>query len=232
MKSSTWPMFDRIAKRYDVLNGILSFGIDKIWRKTLIAALPKNQSQSLLDLGTGTGDILFTLLKSKQAKYFSSLVGADKSIQMLEMARRKLLVNHAKQKVHFEEQDANALTFASNQFDAVTMAFAIRNVENLDQTLKEILRVLKPNGKLCILEFSLPSSRLIRAGYLFYFRTILPTIGGLISGDKKAYVYLNTSVEAFPYGEGFVKCLQKAGFNRAKQTPLTLGIATLYQAQK
>lgn len=227
-KRKTGELFNRIAASYDFLNRLLSFGIDTYWRRRLARAMPSRPKLNLLDLGTGTGDIIFSLWK-KQGEKFKHFIGLDPAKEMLTIASQKTPKNCP---VIWQLGDAQALTYPEATFDVVTMAFAIRNVPDPDQVLSEIYRVLSPNGRALILEFSIPQSWLIRSMYLFYFRKVLPLVGGMISKDKAAYRYLNESVEAFPYGQAFAEKLKHAGFNQVQFWPLTGGIATLYCGDK
>ncbi len=151
---------------------------------------------------------------------------------MLGVGRQKITDRNLDQELSLQIGDATNISFLDDSFDAVTIAFGIRNVENLRKSLREMHRVLKPGGRAVILEFSLPANRFIRALYLFYFRNILPKVGALISGDKYAYQYLNETVESFPYGDDFCDLMKAVGFRKVKSTPLTFGIATIYQGDK
>ncbi len=228
--STVAAMFNRIAKRYDILNRLLSFGQDQVWRKRLSRYLNDTPNQSVLDVATGTGDVLITLANSTNK--IENGIGVDTAEQMLVIGRDKIHEKQMDSTLKLEHGDATRLQFSNDFFDAVTIAFGIRNVQNVSVALSEMYRVTKPNGKCLILEFSLPSNALIRAGYLFYFRNILPLIGGIISGDKAAYSYLNRTVESFPYGESFCQLMRKAGFTTVTPHPMTFGIATIYEATK
>ena len=229
-RTEVWKMFDRIAHRYDLLNRLLSFGQDVIWRKKVAKHLRDIPEQYVLDLATGTADLLLTIYQRNPS--VQKGVGIDLAEKMLEVGRRKIAQHNLNQQLSLQIGDATTIPFAENTFDAVTIAFGIRNVENLKKSLREKLRVLKPGGRSVILEFSLPANRFIRSVYLFYFRKILPKVGGLISGDKYAYQYLNETVESFPYGDDFCNLMKEAGFLRVESTPLTFGIATIYQGDK
>jgi len=222
-------MFDRVAKRYDLLNRLLSFGQDVRWRKRLEQALPSGQKLRLLDLATGTGDILLSLTSAFNRGKILAARGIDLSSEMLHFAERKIKDQGLSEKISLAQGDATRLNEASNTFDVLTMAFGIRNVEKVDDALSEMRRVLKPGGRALILEFSIPKNLLVRGVYLFYFRIILPFFGGLISGQWKAYKYLNKTAEAFPYGDAFCSLMEGAGFKNVKAMPLTFGVATLYQ---
>lgn len=226
----TWRMFDRIAARYDLLNRLLSFRRDVAWRKRLCRHLPDRGGQRVLDLATGTADVLLSLFKNN-AKVRSG-VGMDPSAKMLALAKDKVEARHLGDKVHMLRSDAACIALEDGTFDAATMAFGIRNVADVGAALREIHRVLKPAGRALILEFSLPEGRCFRALYLFYFRHVLPRAGALVSGDGDAYRYLNASVEEFPYGQAFADLMRAAGFANVEAFPLTHGIATLYQGDK
>lgn len=229
-KRPVWAMFDRIAHRYDLLNRLLSFGRDIAWRKEIARNLPSGNALRVLDLATGTADVLLEL--GRQSGRIALGVGVDPSSGMLAFGKKKLAESGVSGILVLVRGDAARLGFQSEVFDAVTIAFGIRNVDDPVVGLREICRVLKPGGRALVLEFSLPESRIFRAIYLFYFRHVLPRIGGLISGDAAAYRYLNKTVEAFPHGEAFCRWMHEAGFEVVKAHPLTLGIATLYLGGK
>ncbi len=229
-RTSIWKMFDRIAHRYDLLNRLLSFGQDVIWRKKVAQHLPHFPNQHLLDIATGTGDLLITLFEA--SPNVTSGIGIDMAEKMLEIGQQKLTRRGLEESLSLQKGDALNIPFADNTFDAVSIAFGIRNVEGVEKALQEMYRVLKTGGRALILEFSLPKNQVIRQLYLFYFRNILPRIGGMISGDSYAYRYLNQTVETFPFGEAFCKLMQQAGFQEVHYTPLTLGIATIYRGDK
>lgn len=226
----TWPMFDRIAKRYDLLNRLLSFRQDVGWRRTLARHLPEGDSLRVLDLATGTGDLLLAL--QNETPRVRSGAGLDMSWKMLELAREKFLRLRIWDRFQLVRGDATALAVGDETFDAVTIAFGIRNVSDVPAALSEMRRLLRTGGRALILEFSLPKNSIIRFGYLLYFRRVLPFVGGAISGDHGAYRYLNESVESFPYGEAFLDLMRAAGFTRLKAIPLSFGIATLYVGDK
>jgi demethylmenaquinone methyltransferase/2-methoxy-6-polyprenyl-1,4-benzoquinol methylase len=229
-RKEVWKMFDRIAHRYDLLNQLLSFGQDVIWRRKESRHLKDIPDQVVLDLATGTADLLIAVCqKNSQVK---SGVGIDLAEKMLDIGKRKIAEKNLDSQLKLELGDAVNIPFSDNSFDAVMIAFGIRNVEDIHTGLLEMNRVLKAGGRVLILEFSLPQNRIIRSVYLFYFRRILPRIGALISGDKYAYGYLNETVEAFPYGKDFEDLMSSAGFTKIKSTPLTFGIATIYQGDK
>lgn len=227
-KKFVWKMFDKISRRYDLLNRLLSFRRDVVWRKKIVRHIP-NSTVSVLDLATGTGDILKTV--AIEVRGLRSFYGLDMAREMLRIGRKKLRQSRLENCLLIPG-DATRIPFREGSFDLVTMAFGIRNVPDVDLCLREILRVLSENGRAIILEFSLPANRLFRAVYLFYFRHILPLLGGIISGDFRAYSYLNSSVENFPYGRAFCRLLEQAGFINVTAFPQTFGIATIYCADK
>ncbi len=222
-------MFDRISKRYDLLNRLLSLRQDVTWRKKLILHLPEKQNLNLLDFATGTADVLLTL--SRNGK-FEKAVGLDMAEKMLELGRLKIKAKNLNQKINLIPGNALHLPVRDRCMDVVTIAFGIRNIPDVQKSLSEMHRVLKEDGRALILEFSLPGNKLVRNLYLLYFRYVLPGLGGLLSGDRNAYGYLNKSVEKFPYGSAFTELLKNAGFKKISYRPLTFGIATIYQADK
>lgn len=229
-KAESWKMFNRISKRYDFLNRFLSFGLDISWRKNIARFLPAQPNLEILDLATGTGDVLIYLLR--RAKNIKSAVGIDMADEMLKIGRNKIAKFGLAEKVRLQHGDVNSIPFNENQFDAITIAFGIRNVEVPSRVLSEMRRTLKKGGRALILEFSLPKNPVIKAVYLFYLRFIMPAIGALISGDSSAYSYLNKTVEAFPYGDEFCRLMCDAGFVNVKANPTTFGVGTIYQGDK
>ncbi len=223
-------MFDRIAHRYDLLNRMLSFGRDVAWRKRMVRHLKDAPGQRILDVATGTADQL--LFIESRTDRIASGVGIDMAVKMLEIGREKIRKRALSKKYTLREGDAAAIPFDDASFDAVTISFGIRNVEDVRQGLREMRRILKPGGRALILEFSLPGNVIMRKLYLFYFRHVLPRIGSVISGDGHAYRYLNRTVESFPYGEAFCDWMLEAGFQNVRAHPLTFGIATIYQADR
>jgi demethylmenaquinone methyltransferase/2-methoxy-6-polyprenyl-1,4-benzoquinol methylase len=229
-RNEVWKMFDRIAHRYDLLNRLLSFGQDIIWRKKVSRHLKDIPDQHILDVATGTADLLLTVYRKNPL--VRSGIGIDLAEKMLDIGKQKIYDRNLEDKLSLRIGDAVNIPFPENSFDAVMIAFGIRNVLDLQKSLKEMYRVLNENGRAIILEFSLPQNRLVRSIYLYYFRKVLPRIGGAISGDAYAYQYLNETVESFPYGNDFCDLMRGAGFKRVKSTPLTFGIATIYQGDK
>lgn len=220
-------MFNHIASTYDFLNHILSFGVDIYWRKILIKNLPQN-SQKIIDIATGTGDLALAMANEKKVQ---KITAVDPSTEMLKGAKIKAKKLNKENIIEFIEAPGEKLPFADNSFDVATISFGIRNFNNPHIGLMEIKRVLKENGTLLILEFSIPKNVFIKFFYLLYFRYLLPFIGGIISKNKKAYNYLNETVEEFPYGEAFLKVLKEANFEQASFRPLSFGLSTLYTAK-
>ena len=223
-------MFDQISGRYDLINHLLSFGIDRYWRKQLIHHLPKGEALRLLDLATGTGDQLITIMK--RAKQVQTALGLDLSSEMIRKGQMKIIDKPYAHQMTLMEGDATEINLKAESVDCVTMSFGIRNVTDAQKCMEECFRVLSPCGRVLFLEFSLPKNRIIRGAHLLYLRYILPTVAGWISGNKKAYRYLNRTVETFPYGKPFCDMLKQAGFFRVKAYPLTFGVATLYVGEK
>ncbi len=223
-------MFNRIAPRYDFCNHFLSFGLDILWRRRLNLLLTTRPGQSLLDLATGTGDVVLTLVK--QNKNIAKAVGLDLSGAMLDLARQKVKRAGLENKITLQHGDAACIPHDEASFDTVTMAFGIRNVDNPAAVLKEIHRVLNSQGEAFILEFSLPRNRLIKACHLFYLRNIVPTLGGFFSGHREAYRYLNKTIEEFPSGNDFCWIMKQAGFASVRTITLFAGVATIYKGKK
>lgn len=229
-RHQVWRMFDRIAHRYDLLNRLLSGGRDVAWRKRICKALPDLAPISVLDLATGTADVLLAM----QARRPGTLsgVGLDMSLGMLLHGQRKIADRGLEQSLQLIRGDATCLPVPDKSFDAVSIAFGIRNVVDVPLGLREMRRALRPGGRALILEFGLPANPLFCALYLFYFRHVLPRVGGLLSGDSAAYRYLNRTVETFPYGAAFEALLWDAGFSNVHTIPLTFGIAALYVGER
>lgn len=223
-------MFNAIARRYDCINRLLSLRRDVAWRKIMAARLPRREQLRVLDVATGTGDVPLSLLK--QRADIACIVGVDISEAMLDGARKKICRAGVADTCAVAAADAAALCFPDATFDVVTVAFGVRNFTELEAGLAEIRRVLRADGPLLALEFSLPANPLIRACYLAYFRYLLPRVGGWISRRPDAYRYLNATVEAFPYGDAFADILKRAGFNRIECHALSFGVAMLYIAYK
>jgi len=223
-------MFDRIAHRYDLLNRLLSMGTDVAWRKALVRRMSNAPDLRVLDLATGTADVLLTI--ERMTGRIAEGVGVDVSGGMLHYGHGKIAREGLAGKLRLVRGDAMHLPLPEDYFDAATISFGIRNVSDVPLGLREMHRVLKPGGQVLILEFSLPANALFRRLYLFYFRHVLPRLGGLLSGDFQAYRYLNKTVETFPYGAAFCRLMDDAGFTDVKAEPFTFGIATLYTARK
>ena len=228
-KAQVAEMFNNIAGRYDFLNHFLSMGIDKGWRKKAIAAVAQINPQNILDVATGTGDMAIAAAKTIHPKRIAGLDIAD---QMLEVGRKKITEQNLSSIISMQTGDSESMPFATGEFDAVMCAYGVRNFEHLEEGLAEMNRVLRPGGKVVILEFSHPTGAIIKPLYQFYFRYILPTLGKLVSKHSKAYTYLPESVMAFPEGKRFCEILGQCGFKEAKARPLTFGITTLYTAMK
>ncbi len=227
-KEQIAAMFNSISGKYDFLNHFLSLGIDILWRKRAVRLLKKHQPKLILDIATGTGDFAIEALSLNPEK----IIGVDISEGMLSVGREKLIKKNLTDKIELISGDSEFLPFEDNFFDAVIVSFGVRNFENLDKGLSDMLRVLKPGGKVVILEFSKPKSFPFKQIYQFYFQWILPKIGKLISKNHAAYTYLPDSVEAFPDGDDFLNILNKIGFQKNQCTPLTLGISSIYSGSK
>lgn len=221
-------MFDNISKRYDLLNHLLSLGIDIYWRKQAIKWLKPKQPKLILDIATGTADFAIEALKLNPDK----IIGVDISEGMLDMGRKKLTRRHLDDRIELQLGDSERLLFEDNKFDAIIVAFGVRNFEHLEQGLADMYRVLKPGGTTVILEFSKPTKFPFKQLYNFYFKNILPLIGKIISKDQSAYTYLPASVQAFPDGEAFLEVLRKVGYNQTQCKTLTFGISSIYVGQK
>ena len=221
-------MFDNISHNYDFLNHLLSFGIDKRWRKKAVALLKKDNPQHILDVATGTGDFAIESLSLNPKK----IIGIDISNKMLDVGRVKMKKNGWQHIIELLSGDSENLSFEKETFNAITVGFGVRNFENLDKGLSEMYRVLKGKGKLVVLEFSKPSQFPIKQVYDVYFAKILPKIGSVISKDKRAYTYLHESVVAFPEGSSFLQRMTQAGFKNVSQTKLMAGIASIYIGEK
>jgi len=228
-KEQVAAMFNAISPKYDALNRILSAGIDQSWRRKTLREIRAMGALNLLDVATGTADLALALAKGIPG---SRVVGVDISAGMLEVGRSKVRARDLEGRVRLDLGDGEQLPYEESSFDAVTVAFGVRNFENLEQGLRDMRRVLQPGGSLAVLEFSQPTAWPLRGIYLFYFKNILPRIGRLVSKDASAYTYLPNSVQAFPYGEAFAAKLREAGFKSVRVRPLTFGIASLYLAIK
>ena len=227
-KEQVADMFNSISPKYDFLNHLLSGGIDIIWRKKAIKLLQNKGIKSVLDIATGTGDFAIEALKIKPEK----IVGIDISEGMLDLGRKKIAKLGLQNSIELQKGDSEAINFPDASFDAITVAFGVRNFENLLVGLQEMHRVLQSNGKLVVLEFSKPQTGLFKYFYQFYMRFIAPGFVQLFSSDKQAYEYLNESVAAFPEGKNFTQIMVAAGFHNVYQKKLTFGICSIYCGTK
>lgn len=228
-KTQVSRMFNRIAPYYDFLNHLLSLGIDIQWRKKAIRRLPRAEGQRILDVATGTADLALEIRRQLPT---ATVTGVDISNEMLEIGRGKIRAKAWQECIELLEGDSENLPFEDNTFDGITVAFGVRNFENLEKGLSEMQRVLKPGGKLVVLEFSRPRVFPFKQIFTAYFKYLLPNIGRFTSKDPRAYRYLYESVQAFPDGDRFLDILQRTGFERGACTPLTLGICSIYESSK
>ena len=222
-------MFDRISPKYDALNHLLSLNIDKVWRRKTAKAVAKSQPKTILDLATGTADLAIALAKCNPQAH---IIGMDISEKMLDIGKAKVAQRKMESQIELRLGDAATLPFESNTFDAITVAFGVRNFEKLERALSEIQRVLKPNGQAVILEFSMPERFPIKQLYALYFKHLLPAIGKAVSKDGNAYSYLPLSVEQFPKPKVFLRMLAEKGLENGMAKPLSFGIASLYTSTK
>jgi demethylmenaquinone methyltransferase/2-methoxy-6-polyprenyl-1,4-benzoquinol methylase len=230
-KKEAWKIFDSIFKRYDLLNHLLSFGQDFLWRRQIVRVLNHRKDIRLLDIATGTCDVLINFLRIKDNDNIFTC-GMDMSLNMLKYGEKKLLKHTFKSKWSLFRSDANLLPLPDNEFNIITIAFGIRNMIDPKTTLKEMHRVLDFGGEVLILEFSLPKNIIIKKLHLFYLRIFIPFLGRIISGDLGAYKYLNKTIETFPYGEEFIEIMKTAGFSNCSRKSMTFGAVTLYQGKK
>ena len=227
-KGQVEKMFNNISKEYDILNRVISFGIDVSWRKKIVKILKSKNPSTILDVATGTGDLAIAMVKTNAQK----IIGLDISKGMLDVGIEKIKDRNLNNTVEMVIGDSENLKYENDFFDAVTVSFGVRNFESLDSGLSEIFRVLKPNGSLVILETSNPTKFPFKQFYRFYSKFILPSIGKIFSKDKVAYNYLSESSAEFPYGEKFNNILKKIGFTNVVDFPQTFGVATIYVASK
>ncbi len=227
-KEQVADMFDNIAHKYDFLNHFLSLGIDHLWRKKTIKQIKDIQPKKILDVATGTGDLALAAMSLKPEQ----IIGVDISKEMLEHGKQKIKKKGLEKTIQLELGDSENLRFSDNTFDAVTVAYGVRNFENLEKGLSEIHRVLKPGGKLAVLEFSKPKGFPIKQLFNFYFKNILPFFGRMVSNDTRAYTYLPESVQVFPEGDEFDQILNKTGFNQTEWFRLSFGISSIYIGTK
>lgn len=227
-KEQVTQMFDSVSTKYDLLNRVISLGIDQSWRRKVVKFMREIAPKQLLDIATGTGDLAIAL----QATQAQKIVGLDISPGMLSIGKEKVTAKGLDNCIEMVLGDSEDLPFATNSFDGITVAFGVRNFENLEQGLTEIFRVLRPKGRLVILETAVPTRFPFKQGYRFYSGWIVPLIGKLFSKDKSAYQYLSDSAAAFPHGKVFNNILEKIGFINVKDHPQTLGVASIYCATK
>jgi len=228
-KEQVASMFNNISKTYDFLNHFMSLGIDIIWRKKAVRELKSLQPRVMLDVATGTGDFAFEAIKILKPE---KIIGVDISEGMLEVARKKIHDRNLEHVFSVQLGDSEGLHFDDDHFDAITVAFGVRNYENLQKGLEDMYRVLRPGGKIVILEFSKPRAFPIKQGYNFYFKYITPALGKLFSKDSRAYTYLPESVSAFPDGKEFIALMDQVGYKHTKDRRLTFGISAIYTGIK
>lgn len=229
-KEEVEEMFDNIAHSYDFLNHFFSMGIDVLWRKKAIRLIKKSNPKTVLDMATGTGD--FAVESARSIAGIEKVIGLDISAGMLEVGKKKIKKKNLENIVELKQADSENIPIEDNYFDAFTVGFGVRNYENLEIGLKEMLRVLKPNGVGAILEFSKPKKFPMKQLFSFYFKYIMPTIGKIMSKDSRAYTYLPESVQAFPEGQEFLNIMTNCGYKEVKQYPLSGGIASIYIGTK
>ena len=229
-KEQVEEMFDNIAPTYDRLNHIMSFNIDRVWRRRVMRIVRRSKARRIMDLATGTGDLAIAMAKRVDR---TQILGIDLSEEMLAVARAKVQKQGLEERIMLEKGDAENLTMvADGSIDAVTVAFGVRNFENMERGLSEIYRTLRAEGKLVVLEFSMPKNRFVRWVYSNYAHRLLPRIGAMISKDRRAYTYLPESVEEFPAPERFAEILKSVGFSSVKLRSQSCGIAYIYEATK
>jgi demethylmenaquinone methyltransferase/2-methoxy-6-polyprenyl-1,4-benzoquinol methylase len=227
-KEQVAQMFDNISENYDGLNRVISLGIDMKWRKKVVALVAEKNPETILDIATGTGDLVIMMSNTSAKK----IIGLDISAGMLEVGKQKIEAKKLTKKIEMVLGDSENMPYPDNYFDAITVSFGIRNFETLEKGLAEIYRVLKPNGIFIILETSVPTKFPFKQGYAFYTKYILPIIGKVFSKDNDAYGYLSESAANFPFGETLNNILRKISFIECKAMPQTMGVATIYTATK
>ncbi|MCC6372861.1 MAG: bifunctional demethylmenaquinone methyltransferase/2-methoxy-6-polyprenyl-1,4-benzoquinol methylase UbiE [Bacteroidia bacterium] len=227
-KEQVAQMFDNIANRYDLLNSILSLGIHKGWRRKCVQLLRNKQPQNILDVATGTGDFAIECAKLNPKK----ITGVDISEGMMQFGREKLVKLNLDKLIILEYGNAETLSYADNTFDAIVVGFGVRNFQNLEKGLANLLRILKPGGQLVVLEFSYPRNPLVKGMYNFYFSYITPLVGRIFSKDTRAYTYLTESVKAFPNNENFTQIMKNLNYKNTNFKTLSLGIAAIYWGEK
>jgi demethylmenaquinone methyltransferase/2-methoxy-6-polyprenyl-1,4-benzoquinol methylase len=227
-KEQVAQMFDNISGNYDDLNRVISFGIDVKWRKKVLQLVSDKNPKTVLDIATGTGDLAILMTNTTAEE----IIGLDISAGMLEVGKKKIAEKKLDSKIQMVLGDSESIPYPDNYFDAITVAFGVRNFETLEKGLSEIHRVLKPNGIFVILETSVPTKFPYKQGYAFHSKFILPLVGKLFSKDKAAYSYLSDSANEFPFGEALNNILRKIGFIDVQHLPQTFGVATIYHASK
>ncbi|WP_108244742.1 bifunctional demethylmenaquinone methyltransferase/2-methoxy-6-polyprenyl-1,4-benzoquinol methylase UbiE [Muricauda brasiliensis] len=227
-KEQVKQMFDNISGNYDGLNRVISFGTDVKWRKKIVAFLKEKSPDSILDIATGTGDLAIAMANTGA----KNIVGLDLSPGMLEVGKKKVANKNLQNTIEMVVGDSENLPFEDNSFDAITVAFGVRNFENLEKGLEEIHRVLRPGGNFVVLETSVPTRTPFKQGYKIYTKYVLPSIGNLFSKDRSAYKYLSESASVFPHGQAFNNILKKIGFIGIENKPQTMGVASIYVASK
>lgn len=226
-KKHIGAVFDRIAGTYDLLNHLLSLNIDRSWRRKTVATLPR--VERLLDVAIGTADLAIEAIRQQKAELID---GLDVSAEMMRLGREKVEKAGLEHRIRFTLASALEMPFADASYDALTCAYGVRNFPDADQGLREFARVLKPGGRLAILEFSYPTNRAVRWGYDLFFSHVLPRVGRIVSRDRQAYAYLNRSVKEFYWGEEMARHIREAGFHDVEYRPLTFGITTIYTATR
>lgn len=227
-KEQVAQMFDTISENYDGLNKIISFGTDAKWKQKILKMVAAKQPTTILDIATGTGDLAILFAKTSATE----IIGLDISQGMLDIGKKKIEAQKLDSKIQMVLGDGENIPYADNYFDVITVAYGVRNFENLEKGLSEILRTLKPGGQFIILETSVPTKFPFKQGYYVYTNFIMPTIGKLFSNDQKAYAYLSNSAQNFPFGEVLNNILRKIGFIEVVHLPQTMGVATIYTASK
>lgn len=222
-------MFDNIAPAYDFMNRAMTFGIDKLWRRKAVRLIENSRPARILDVASGTGDLAIMLAHRIPSV---SVLGVDISEGMLDIGRKKVVEAGLEQRVSFESADCLSLPFRDDSFDCVSVAYGVRNFQNLLAGYREMYRVLRPGGMLCVIELSTPDSLFVRPFYRFYTKCIIPAVGRLVSKDVRAYSYLPESIAAVPKGDNMLEIISEAGFREARFRPLTFGVCTIYTAFK
>ena len=230
-RKEIWKMFDSITPKYDFLNHFLSLGLDFLWRKELSRNINITETMNILDICTGTGDQIFSILKNRKCDP-QTVKGIDMSEKMLEIGKNKAKMKKLDSFVSFKREDALNINCNNNSIDVVTISFGIRNVSDTDRCLDEIFRVLKPCGQVLILEFSIPSLPIVKHLYILHLTSVLPLLAGIFTNNKQAYIYLSDTIKSFPCGENFLEYLHKAGFSNLMQRKMCFGAVTLYKGQK